>query len=360
MKNLMFLLLSVTCSTVLLAQEKTFSVLGKVLDAETKQPLQGASAYCQNTTQGTISNSQGLFYMHLPNGGYDMVVTYTGYEKKVIRISNNQPLADTLLVELAKEDKSLTEVAVVGSTEDPDGLNKYGKFFSENFIGNTGYSNQVSIQNPEVLHFFYSKKRNRLKITAKEDVIILNYALGYKIRYQLDSFSYDYTSNITQYTGSPLFQEMDSTEEVKAQWKKNRAHTYLGSRLHFMRSFYDSSLAKQGFIVEKLNDDPQSVKGTFITDLYNAQDYVADSGDVEINWTGRYRISYGNVLPDKQFLEEYKLPPSTRFQITVLDIANGFVIEKNGYFYEQYDVINSGYWAWKKLAELLPYDYEYR
>ena len=360
MKNLMFLLLSVTCSTVLLAQEKTFSVLGKVLDAETKQPLQGASAYCQNTTQGTISNSQGLFYMHLPNGGYDMVVTYTGYEKKVIRISNNQPLADTLLVELAKEDKSLTEVAVVGSTEDPDGLNKYGKFFSENFIGNTGYSNQVTIQNPEVLHFFYSKKRNRLKITAKEDVIILNYALGYKIRYQLDSFSYDYTSNITQYTGSPLFQEMDSTEEVKAQWKKNRAHTYLGSRLHFMRSFYDSSLAKQGFIVEKLNDDPQSVKGTFITDLYNAQDYVADSGDVEINWTGRYRISYGNVLPDKQFLEEYKLPPSTRFQITVLDIANGFVIEKNGYFYEQYDVINSGYWAWKKLAELLPYDYEYR
>lgn len=360
MKNLMFLLLSVTCSTVLLAQEKTFSVLGKVLDAETKQPLQGASAYCQNTTQGTISNSQGLFYMHLPNGGYDMVVTYTGYEKKIIRISNNQPLADTLLVELAKEDKSLTEVAVVASTEDPDGLNKYGKFFSENFIGNTGYSSQVTIQNPEVLHFFYSKKRNRLKITAKEDVIILNYSLGYKIRYQLDSFSYDYTSNITQYTGSPLFQEMDSTEAMKTQWKKNRAHTYLGSRLHFMRSFYDSSLTQQGFIIEKLNDDSQSVKGTFITNLYNAQDYAADSGDVEINWTGRYRISYGNVLPDKQFLVEYKLPPSTRFQITVLDIANGFVIEKNGYFYEQYDVINNGYWAWKKLAELLPYDYQYQ
>jgi len=153
---------------------------------------------------------------------------------------------------------------------------------------------------------------------------------------------------------------MDSTEEVKTQWKKNRAHTYLGSRLHFMRSFFDSSLTKQGFIVEKLNDDPQSVKGTFITNLYNDQDYVADSGDVEINWTGRYRISYGNVLPDKQFLVEYKLPPSTRFQITVLDIANGFVIEKNGYFYEQYDVINSGYWAWKKLAEQLPYDYEYK
>ena len=101
MKNLMILLLSVTLCTVLKAQDKSFSVLGKVLDAETKLPLVGASAYCQNTTQGTISNNQGLFYMNLPNGGYDMVVTYTGYEKKVIRISNNLPKVDTMQIELA-------------------------------------------------------------------------------------------------------------------------------------------------------------------------------------------------------------------------------------------------------------------
>ena len=360
MKNLMILLLSVTCYSVSLAQAKTFTIIGKVIDAESKQPMSNASAYCQNTTQGTISNSQGLFYMRLPNGGYDMVVTYTGYEKKIMRISDNQPSTDTMVIELAKADQSLSEVAVVASTEDPEGLTKYGKFFNENFIGNSGLSSQCIIQNPEILHFYYSKKRNRLKIMAKEDLIILNYALGYKIRYQLDSFSYDYSSNITQYTGSPLFQEMDSTEEVKAQWKKNRAHTYLGSRLHFMRSFYDSTLIQEGYIIEKLNEDPQNVKGTFVTNPYNEQDFLVDSGDVEVSWTGRYRISYGKVYPDKQFLEEYKLPPATRFQITVLDVSDGFVIEKNGYFYEQYDVINSGYWAWKKLAELLPYDYEYR
>ena len=359
MKNLMILLFSVTLCTALKAQEKSFTVLGKVLDAETKLPLTNASAYCQNTTQGTVSNGEGMFFMRLPNGGYDMVVTYTGYEKKVIRISNNQPRVDTMLIELAKEDKSLSEVAVVASTEDPEGLTKYGKFFSQNFLGNTGSASQVIIQNPEILKFYYSKKRNRLKIMAREDLIILNYSLGYKIRYQLDSFSYDYNTNITQYTGSPLFQEMDSTEEVKSQWQKNRARSYLGSRLHFMRSFYDSSLTQQGFIIEKLADS-QSVKGTFMKDLYNEQDYLSDSGEVEVNWSGRYRISYGNVKPDKQFLDEYKLPATTRFQITVLEVGDGFVIEKNGYFYEQYDVINSGYWAWKKLAEQLPYDYEYR
>ena len=360
MKNWIVLLLFVPFCTHALAQEKMFVILGKVIDSTTRQPLQGASAYCQSTTYGTISNAQGLFYMKLPHGGYDLVVTYTGYDKRMFRISDNQKANDTLVVELVKEDKSLSEVAVVGSTEDPNGLEKYGKFFTDNFVGNTSNGALCQIQNPTALRFFYSKKRNRLKVTAREDLIIKNYALGYTIRYQLDSFSYDYGSGISQYTGSPLYQEIDTTADVKATWMRNRAHTYLGSRMHFMRSFYDSSLTKQGFIVEKLEDDPNSAKGTFITDLYNEQDYAVDSGDVVVNWSGRYRISYKNVLPDKQFLEDFKLPANTRYQITVLDISNGFIIERNGYFYEQYDVVNIGYWAWKKLAELLPYDYQYQ
>jgi hypothetical protein len=49
---------------------------------------------------------------------------------------------------------------------------------------------------------------------------------------------------------------------------------------------------------------------------------------------------------------------TTEKQISALDIQDGFIIEENGYFYEQSEVTNLGYWAWKKLAELLPYDYE--
>jgi hypothetical protein len=39
-----------------------------------------------------------------------------------------------------------------------DGLAKYGAFFNEEFIGKTPNGKQTSIQNPEVLHFFFSKK----------------------------------------------------------------------------------------------------------------------------------------------------------------------------------------------------------
>jgi hypothetical protein len=253
----------------------------------------------------------------------------------------------------------MTEVAVVASNEVPDGWNKYGKFFSENFIGTTPNAALCIIENPEALRFFYTKKRNRLKVTAKEDVIVTNQALGYKVKYQLDSFSYDYNTNISQFTGYPLFEELDSTEDVKQLWASNRAKTYLGSKLHFMRCLYDSIVTDEGFIVEKMNNNPKSVKGTPIENLYDSSSYFVDSTGVTVNWDGKYRIGYKKVLPEKKFLQEFKLPANTSMQVTLLDVSDGFVIEQNGYFYEQYDVINSGYWAWKKLAELLPYNYEY-
>ncbi|WEK36630.1 MAG: carboxypeptidase-like regulatory domain-containing protein [Candidatus Pseudobacter hemicellulosilyticus] len=360
MKQITFLCLLFALTGTLTAQEKHFTVLGKVVDSATGQPLAGASAYCQNTTHGAVTNAEGVFTLRLPGGGYDLVLSYTGYGKKLLRISSSQPAMDTLPIELVKQEASLEEVAVVASTEVPNGLEKYGAFFLRHFIGTTPNAAECTLTNPEALHFFYTKKRNRLKVTAKEDLLISNQALGYTIRYQLDSFSYDYNTNISQYTGFPFFIETDSTEEMTAAWKRNRARTYLGSRLHFMRALYDSTVTDEGFQVEKLNDeDLKDVKGTLIPDLYDSTLYLADSNDVTIGWSGRYRISYRKVYPDKNFLKEFKLPADSKTQITLLNVTDGFVIEQNGYFYEQYDVINTGYWAWKKLAELLPYNYEY-
>lgn len=341
------------------SQEKSFSILGRVVDSASQQPLNGASVFCPNTTQGTITNGEGYFFLRLPNGGYELAVSYTGYNKKVIRISNVQPHGDTLLMALSPQDQSLEEVAVVATNEVANGWQKYGRFLLDHFIGTTPNAAQCFIENPEAFHFYFSKKRNRLKVLSKEDIIVLNYALGYKIHYQLDSFTYDYTTKTSQYTGYPLFEEMDTTEEVKTAWVKNRAHTYLGSRLHFMRSYYDSTLAEDGFVIEKLSDDPNIKEGTPIRDPYDSSFYAMDSSVAYIDWAGRYRILYRSVWPDPEFLREFNLPADTRIQPTVLSVADGFAIEENGYFYDQNDVINSGYWAWKKLAEALPYDYDY-
>jgi CarboxypepD_reg-like domain len=356
MKNLSAVLMLLIAGLPLAAQRPTFLIWGKVIDSATRQPLSGASALCDNTTHGTTSNNDGLFGLRLPNGGYDLIISYTGYEKRSIRISNTQNNTDTMIIALNTAAKALEQVAIVASNEVEDGLVRFGKFFTDNFLGTTPNAAQCTIMNPQTLRFFYTKnkKRHRLKVTAREDVFVRNNALGYTIRYQLDSFSYDYNTNIGQYTGNPFFIEMDSTAEVKDQWLKNRAKTYLGSRLHFMTALYDSIVTDEGFMVEKLGNNGKEVVGTEIENLYDSSIYMA-----QISWDGRYRISYNSVRPDPKFLNEYKLPASTPAQVTLLDVSDGFFVEENGYFYEQYDVVNTGYWAWKKLAEALPYNYVY-
>lgn len=331
-------------------------VSGRVTDEKNHQPLAGASVFCQNTTMGTVSNNEGHFSLRLTNGGYDMVVSYTGYETRLIRIGKGNKENDSLVVELKEQDKSMGEVVVAGSAEVADGWSKYGQFFLDNFIGTTPNASQCVLENKEAVHFYFYKKRNKLKVKAADNLIVTNNALGYKIKYQLDSFVYDYGSNVSSFTGYPLFEALQGTQQQQNEWDQHRLYAYTGSRMHFMRCWYDSTLSDEGFVLE-MADSNGGKKMTPLSDPYGSRLYTVDSGDVEINISGKLRVSYTNQPPDKKYLQENKFPAGMRAQISAIDITDGFVIEENGYFYDQSGVTNIGYWAWKKLAELLPYDY---
>ena len=87
-----------------------FTITGKVVDSTSKEPLYGASVFCQNTTSGTITNKEGEFSLRLNPGGYELIVSFTGYQNKEIRISNND--SNPLQVEMIKEEKSMGEVVI--------------------------------------------------------------------------------------------------------------------------------------------------------------------------------------------------------------------------------------------------------
>ncbi|HEX4849308.1 MAG TPA: carboxypeptidase-like regulatory domain-containing protein, partial [Puia sp.] len=348
--------ISTFLSLLVFSQDKYFTISGKVIDAKSQQPLVNASVFCQNTTIGSVSNADGNFFLRVSNGGYDLVISYTGYETRVIRISNSMKEKDSMRIELKEQDKAMTEVVVAGSAEVADGWTKYGRFFIDNFIGTSPNADSCTIQNKDAVHFYFYKKRNKLKVKAGQELIIFNNALGYKIKYQLDSFVYDYNNKISSYTGYPLFEELTGNPEQQNQWKKNRFISYKGSRLHFMRCWYDSTLRDEGFDIE-LMDSITGNTATVLQDPYDSRYYSVDSGDVEINIKGKIRINYKNRVPDRRYLVQNNYPTTARVQISALDIIDGFTIEENGYFYEQSEVTNVGYWAWKKLSELLPYDY---
>lgn len=344
------------------AQTSYYVVKGKVIDKNTKAPLQGASVFAQNTTLGAASDASGDFSIRLPEGGYSLIVTYSGYETESIRISHASSQEDNIVFELNAQEKALEEVSVVISNEVRDGWLKYGDFFIENFIGQTKFSKQCSIKNPEVLHFYFSKKRNRLKVLAKEPLIVDNFALGYTIKFAIDSFINEYETKTNLFIGYPLFEEMQGTPDQEATWIKNRMIAYRGSMLHFMRSLYARTLQENGFEVQfivKNNDEEIPIT---LKNLYGALNYELDDSTQTVEFRPNQidvAIIYNKANPEQVYLE---MEPSARknFQLSTLTFAKdeSIVIEQNGYYYDQEDIITNGYLAFKKIGDMLPYDYK--
>ena len=355
MKRLLSLFLFFSSSIIY--SQSNFTVSGKIVDSSSGEALASASVFCQNTTQGTASNKEGSFYLSLKEGGYDLIITYTGYKSQLIRISPELKTHD-LLILLMKEEKSIEEVVIRSSNEVKDGWEKYGKFFLDNFIGTTPFSLQCSLQNPEVLKFYYFRKSDKLKVTAEKPLIIFNYALGYNLRYNLDSFLFKYKTDICSYTGYCFYEEMTGNLDSTITWKNNREKAYLGSRLHFMQSYYDSTLIENGFILELL-DESDDTKFNKITDpydtaYYNAVDSVEEK---DIFFPRRISITYKKRAPENEYLKKYKLPVNISMQISYIDMLDLISIKQNGYYYDQKDWINYGYWSWKNIADQVPNDY---
>ena len=345
-----------------LAQTSPYVIKGKVIDKNTKTPLQGASVFAQNTTLGEATNEAGDFSIRLPEGGYLLAVTFTGYETESIRVNRASSQEGDITFELSPLSKSLEEVSIVISNEVKDGWQKYGEFFIENFIGQTKFAKQCVIKNPEVLHFYFSKKRNRLKVLTEEPLVVDNFALGYTIKFAIDSFTNEYNTHTNLFIGYPLFEKMTGTPEQEETWADNRLNAYNGSMLHFMRSLYGRTLQEDGFelqFIVKNNDDEIPIP---LPDVYGALNYAKNDSTHTVEFHPNQSVVaviYNDEEPEEAYI---KMDPSAKknFQLSTLTFAKeaSIVIEQNGYYYDQEDIITNGYFGFKKIGDMLPYDYE--
>lgn len=356
MKNSLLFLSILLISGITSAQEN-FRISGFVFDSASKEPLTAASVFCQNTTQGTITNKEGMFRMSLKPGGYDLIITFTGYKSRLVPISQNSAGTD-LQIEMVKEEKSIEEVVIRSSAEVKNGWEKYGQFFMDNFIGSTPFSKQCVLVNPQALKFYYYKRSDKLKILAEEPVIIKNHAMGYSQRYNLDSFLFYYKSDISSYSGFCFYEEMTGPVDSMLIWKRNREKAYYGSRLHFMHSYFDSVVTDKGFVVAMLDENDEK-KFNKITNLYDSTYFnsVDSTEEADVYFPRRISITYIKRTPETEYLKKYKMPLNIGVQISYIDLLDVITIKQNGYYYNQKDWINYGYWSWKNIADQVPYDY---
>ena len=106
MRITLTLVLTLLISSVSFAQNKTIS--GVVTDADTSQPLPGATVYEEGTTNGTTTDFDGNYTIDVEEGSV-LVFTYVGYQAQNITIGQNS----SINIELATENE-LDEIVVIG------------------------------------------------------------------------------------------------------------------------------------------------------------------------------------------------------------------------------------------------------
>jgi hypothetical protein len=374
---------------------------GIVLDEEKNKPIPNASVFLNTTSFGTVTNNEGNFELTIPGGKYDLIVSSIGYE------THNQTVnADNIsgLITVKLKTKSQVMETVVVEPYEKDGWQKWGKLFLESFIGTSANSFNCTIKNKDVIHFRNSKKSNELSAFADEPLIIENKALGYTLKYQLETFTYNFKSNYLLYVGYPFFQPMKGNAGKQKHWEKRRSEAYFGSMMHFMRSVYRNKINEEGFEVRPLqkiaNTEKQRVKQAYSSNMHTVktangtnlithinkdtadyydrilrqEDYISivgkniltgdsiayavDSTTAGLEFKNYLLIIYKNKIAPIEYRQQLTKNGAAMMSQIVLITGKPVDVEANGNYYDPTNLLSTGYWAWsEKIANMLPFDY---
>jgi hypothetical protein len=270
---------------ILICYQSTISqaiLKGTVIGEESKQPLPFISVYLNNTSIGTTTNEQGIFVLkNVPAGKFRLIATSVGYETFDTLIDSRKRY-NGLIIALRIKPDQLQGFAV--SPPDPDGWKKWGKLFTDIFIGTVPLrANNCKLVNPEVIKFRLNAN-NTLTAYSREPLLIMNYGLGYEITYKLEEFEYDFNTKQINYSGYALFTDMVLTHPNRAnRYASERWETYRGSLLHFMRAIYANDLETQGFEMRSLGyiSNPEKDRAKRLFSLHR-DSVILDTTGLEI------------------------------------------------------------------------------
>ncbi|MEO6284914.1 MAG: carboxypeptidase-like regulatory domain-containing protein [Dyadobacter sp.] len=232
-------------------QAGTVTLTGKVTDEKTGKPLPFANVFVNNSTIGTNADENGNYKLaNLAIGNLEMAVSFLGYETVKQTLRFEQPGVKTVLFKL-KEGMELQGVTVYARKNKRREKNL--KIITRELLGNSKFSKQCKIMNPQVLRISEDDD-GHLGAQTTKPLIIENYALGYRIHQDLDDF--DYFSGKVYYGGSTRFELLVPKDNVqKKQWRENQKVAYQGSLKHLIASMVSDSLQEQGFKVYQVIPD---------------------------------------------------------------------------------------------------------
>ncbi|WP_181304910.1 carboxypeptidase-like regulatory domain-containing protein [Rufibacter sp. XAAS-G3-1] len=384
------------------------SVAGTVVDAQTKQPLGFATVFIAQTTYGTNSAENGTFKLtSLPAGSHELVVSFLGYEtlSHTFTLQAGQQLS--FRFEVKPKANTLQEVVVRADT---NWRHNYGVFL-KNFLGQSANAAQTEIINAEVLYFHFDPQERVLTAEAAQPLIIESKALGYRLHFVLEAFRADFKNSHVFHAGHPRFEALKPRSKAQQKrWDAARLRAYRGSLMHFTRALYNNALEAEGFNVRRLQRLPnpnrppeaeiqaglkraRSQMGAGMTVTYAGNEkedsltywirmsrlpktvaYLhkdpvpydqlvvreAGSGKRRLQFVDHLNVVYTKEKEELNYLHQsaFAKRRTPTFQTSLLTLLEPYTyIEPTGMILNPYSHLVEEYWAFEKLAEMLPLDY---
>lgn len=294
-------------------------ITGIVIDSKTSEPLSGASVYFNNTTIGTISDSEGRFAIEYKKDlRTELVVSFIGYEtfitgdllyKEDLIVSLNESLNELYEIELSSNDNWSRELKL--------------KEFKKHFLGTSSAGESCRILNEEDIELKYDFRKKKLTGKSYKPIIIENNDLKYLVSADLKFFKAEYSHvsknkkrlsvKFVSYYGTNQFRSMQDldTDEVE----KIREIAYKGSTLHFMRALSVQNLKNEGFeIIEENGQRVQNISHQFkVSPAHNQKGVIVNmTNKAFILYNGEKRSSI-ECITDQFFIDDFgnHTPPAS-------------------------------------------------
>lgn len=351
---------------------------GKVVDAA-GEPLAAANVFVANTTYQTITNDRGLFYLQVPASDYNVIVSFVGFESVAVPSTSFTNLQTLYTFKLNPATAVLKTVTII---RDADRA-QYLKMFTDHFLGRTRNAQSTKILNIEDLYLDFNAETGVLEVSSDVALQIENPALNYHITFVLSYFSYNTKTQTSIFAGYPVFRDLQSLDgKRKRTERKERQRAYLGSNMHFIRSVFTDSIARNGFKIKKFTRTPNpEYRGDedyhrvmaearknnnyelaralppkfivkFINRDFSATDLILErDGNKYLQFSDYFDIIYEGERP-----EHHSHTPHQQSQLQLA--AQPIQIFADGSYAQPDQVLFFGYMGWEKLADMMPFDYE--
>lgn len=168
------------------AYSQTFTIQGRVLDADTQEFIEGATVTLRNTQFGDLSGATGNFSLKgMTAEKYTLAITMSGYNlyEKVVRISSDLNLGNLYLVKFGSEGTGAALQKTIRSAN-------VSRLLVErpNFIGGNMFYGIPPEPKKVEGNFYLDKKWNLASILLYKDQQVLE---NYRVRYNINANQFE-------------------------------------------------------------------------------------------------------------------------------------------------------------------------